>query len=201
MRQQPRVHPRQPEELLDGHRRHTHTVRVRTDGHIRGRPREHEDPTDDAQAATDGRLRKPRPVRRRGLGGSGRVLRRIRSRGRVGAQDVAASVVRRGGHVAQAAAGTALDKAAQLHADGQRGRGGCRRVTGHGRWRLLATAAAKRVTRHRTLTRIAHSFPLSYNRPGIDHFSLSSPTQYQDFDHAQRFVRFKIKAPTHDSRI
>lgn len=38
VRQQPCVHSGQPEELLDGYRRHTHTVRFRTDGHIRSRP-------------------------------------------------------------------------------------------------------------------------------------------------------------------
>jgi len=75
MRQQPRVRPRQPEELLDGHRRHSHTVRVRADGHIRGCPREHENPADDAPAAAVGRVRQPRPVRRwRGNGRPRRVL-------------------------------------------------------------------------------------------------------------------------------
>lgn len=74
VRQQPRVHSRQPEELLDGHRRHTHTVRFRTDGHIRGRPREHEDPADDAQATATGRLRQPRPIGRSGFDESRRIL-------------------------------------------------------------------------------------------------------------------------------
>lgn len=74
VRQQPCVHSRQPEELLDGHRRHTHTVRFRTDGHIRGRPREYENPADDAQATATGRLRQPRPVRRSGLDESRRIL-------------------------------------------------------------------------------------------------------------------------------
>jgi len=57
VRQQPRVHPGQPEELLDGDRRHTHTVRFRSDGHIRGGPREHENPADDAQTKAARRVR------------------------------------------------------------------------------------------------------------------------------------------------
>lgn len=105
VRQQPRVRPGQPEELLDGHRRHTHTVRIRADGHIRGRPREHENPADDAPAAAVGRVRQPRQVRRwRGIGRLRRVFRRVRGRGRIGAQDVAAAIVRRSSHVAQATA-------------------------------------------------------------------------------------------------
>lgn len=115
VRQSVGVRPGQPEELLDGRRRDPHTVRVRADGHIRGRAREHQVAAGVAPPPAVGRLRRVRARR-----GPRRVLRRVRGHGRVGAQDVAVAVVRRGHHAAQAAR-VAPHQAAQLHADGLRG--------------------------------------------------------------------------------
>lgn len=58
VRQRLGVRPGQPEELLDGRGRDTHTVRVRADGHMRGRPREYEIATGGAQASADERVRR-----------------------------------------------------------------------------------------------------------------------------------------------
>lgn len=103
-RQWASVRPWQPEELLDGRRRYTHPVRFGSDGHIRGRAREHEDAAGDTPPApvAAGRLRRRgrwRPERY----GRPRVLRRVR-RG-IHAQAVAATVLRRSGHAAEATVG------------------------------------------------------------------------------------------------
>lgn len=125
------VRPGQPEELLDGHRCDIDPVRVRTDGHLHGGAREHQDAAGDAPAPAPGRVREP--VARRPGHGRGRVLRRVRGGRGVGAQAVAAAVLRRGHHAAQAAgAGAGPEQAAQLHADGGGGRDGGRGPGGSG---------------------------------------------------------------------
>lgn len=91
VRQRAGVRPRQPQELLDGRGRDTHSVRVRADGHMRGRPRERQDAAGDAQAPAAGRrVWRRRPARRTRRRGQSwrrrrRLLRRVRGGGRVAA--------------------------------------------------------------------------------------------------------------------